>query len=179
MSPRFLPTPRQTNWLITVGFLSVGYALYLRYMIMENVQAGLGCDTGHQTWLCLSRKVGLALDERGVFGWVALGAALPTLLRPNVVLFTLALVPIGHCSSYGPFWSMPTQFLAGPAAASGIALVATIASVGGFLGPALIGFLKGRTETHTAAFVLLGVAALVAGLLCLGLRGQPHREVSR
>ena len=99
--------------------------------------------------------------------------------QPVLIIVALALVPIGHCSSYGPFWSMPTQFLMGPAAAGGIALVATIASVGGFLGPALIGFLKTRTETHTAAFVLLGVAALIAGLLCLGLRGQPHREVSR
>jgi hypothetical protein len=95
MSPRFLPTARQANWLITVGFLSVGYALYLRYMIIENVQAGLGCDAGHQTWLCLSRKVGLALDERGVFGWVALGAALLTLIRPGIVLFSIALAAIG------------------------------------------------------------------------------------
>ena len=95
MSPRFLPTARQTNWLIAVGFLSIGYALYLRYMIIENVQAGLGCDAGHQTWLCLSRKVGLALDERGVFGWVALAAALPTLISPGVVLFAIALAAIG------------------------------------------------------------------------------------
>lgn len=95
MSPRFLPTARQTNWLLIVGFLSIGYALYLRYMIIENVQVGLGCDAGHQTWACLSRKVGLALDERGVFGWVALGAAVLTLIRPSVVLFALALVPIG------------------------------------------------------------------------------------
>jgi hypothetical protein len=95
MSPRFLPTARQTNWLITVGFLSVGYALYLRYMIIENVQAGLGCDAGHQTWLCLSRKVGLALDERGVFGWIAVVAAVLTVIRPGVFLFAVALAAIG------------------------------------------------------------------------------------
>jgi len=67
---------------------------------------------------------------------------------------------------------MPTYFLTGQAAASGVALVATIASVGGFLGPALIGYLKNRTETHTTAFILLGAAALVAGLLSLQLRGS-------
>ena len=82
--------------------------------------------------------------------------------QPVLVIVALALVPLGHCSAYGPFWSMPTQFLTGPAAASGIALVATIASVGGFLGPALIGFLKSRTQTHTTAFALLGALALVA-----------------
>lgn len=92
--------------------------------------------------------------------------------QPILVILALALVPIGHCSSYGPFWSMPTHFLIGQAAASGVALVATIASVGGFLGPALIGYLKNRTETYTTAFILLGVAALVAGLLSLLLRSS-------
>ena len=38
-----------------------------------------------------------------------------------------------------PFWSMPTQFLTGPAAAAGIALVTMIANVGRFAGPTLIG----------------------------------------
>jgi hypothetical protein len=40
------------------------------------------------------------------------------------------------------------------------------------LGPALIGYLKNRTETHTTAFILLGTAALIAGLLSLWLRSS-------
>jgi ACS family tartrate transporter-like MFS transporter len=98
--------------------------------------------------------------------------ACAVLHQPVLVVIALALVPIGHCSAYGPFWSMPTQFLTGPAAASGIALVATIASIGGFLGPALIGFLKARTETHTTAFFLLGGLALVAAILSLRLHSS-------
>lgn len=39
--------------------------------------------------------------------------------QPLLVIAALALLPIGHCSSYGPFWSMPTHFLTGQAAASG------------------------------------------------------------
>ena len=34
--PLFLPTARQTNWLLIVAFLSVGEALYIRYMAIEN-----------------------------------------------------------------------------------------------------------------------------------------------
>ena len=60
-----------------------------------------------------------------------LGCAL--LRQPLLAILLLALVPVGHCGAYGPFWSMPTQFLTGPAAASGIALVASIANIGGFL----------------------------------------------
>src|SRR6267378_4088772 len=87
--------------------------------------------------------------------------------QPLLAIIALALVPLGHCASYGPFWSMPTQFLTGPAAAAGIALVTMIANVGGFAGPALIGVLKARTGTHTDAFLLLGGLAVIAALLAL------------
>jgi ACS family tartrate transporter-like MFS transporter len=89
---------------------------------------------------------------------------------PILAIIALALVPIGHCSSYGPFWSIPSRFLSGPAAAAGTALVVTIANVGGFVGPALIGFLKQRTGTHQIAFLLLAGFAAVASLLALRLR---------
>jgi ACS family tartrate transporter-like MFS transporter len=89
------------------------------------------------------------------------------LRQPFLAIIALALVPLGHCASYGPFWSMPTQFLTGPAAAAGIALVTMIANVGGFAGPALIGVLKTRTGTHADAFLLLGGLAVIATLLAL------------
>jgi ACS family tartrate transporter-like MFS transporter len=94
-----------------------------------------------------------------------IGCAL--LHQPLLAIIALALVPLGHCASYGPFWSMPTQFLTGPAAAAGIALVTMIANIGGFAGPALIGLLKTRTGTHTDAFLLLGGLAFVAGFFAL------------
>jgi ACS family tartrate transporter-like MFS transporter len=99
---------------------------------------------------------------------MAVGLVGCALLRqPFLAIIALALVPLGHCASYGPFWSMPTQFLTGPAAAAGIALVTMIANVGGFAGPALIGILKSRTGTHADAFLLLGGLAVIATLLAL------------
>jgi ACS family tartrate transporter-like MFS transporter len=95
------------------------------------------------------------------------GSAL--LNQPVLAIIALALVPVGHCASYGPFWSMPTQFLTGPAAAAGVALVTMIANVGGFAGPALIGLLKTRTGTHTDAFLLLGGFAVISTVLALTL----------
>jgi ACS family tartrate transporter-like MFS transporter len=89
------------------------------------------------------------------------------LRQPVLAIIAVALVPLGHCASYGPFWSMPTQFLTGPAAPAGIALVTMIANVGGFAGPALIGVLKTRTGTHADAFLLLGGLAVIATLLAL------------
>ena len=103
-----------------------------------------------------------------------IGCAL--LHNPVFAIIALALVPLGHCASYGPFWSMPTQFFTGPAAAAGIALVTMIANVGSFAGPTLIGVLKARTGTHTEAFLLLGGLAVIASLLAL--RTSPARASS-
>jgi MFS transporter, ACS family, tartrate transporter len=100
-----------------------------------------------------------------VMGVGLVGCAL--LRQPVLAIIALSLVPLGHCASYGPFWSMPTQFLTGPAAAAGIALVTMIANVGGFAGPAVIGVLKSRTGTHTDAFLLLGALAVIAAILAL------------
>jgi ACS family tartrate transporter-like MFS transporter len=103
-----------------------------------------------------------------------LGCAL--LRQPALAIIALALVPLGHCSSYGPFWSMPTQFLSGPAAAAGIALVTMIANIGGFAGPALIGVLKTQTGTYTTAFLLLGGLAVIATLLALRIGPMQTRS---
>ncbi|NVO13780.1 MAG: hypothetical protein HXX10_07070 [Rhodoplanes sp.] len=91
MRPRFLPSCRTTNWLLTVGFLALGYAFYVRYLVIENTPVGLACDAGQQSTVCLVRLVATRLFNVQVFGWVALGAALINLIRPAVPLFGLAL----------------------------------------------------------------------------------------
>jgi ACS family tartrate transporter-like MFS transporter len=97
--------------------------------------------------------------------------------QPILALAALALVPTGHCASYGPFWSMPTQFLEGRAAAAGVATVTMIANVGGFLGPSLIGLLKARTGTHRDSFLCLGLFAIIAAVIAF--RTEPERVTRR
>jgi hypothetical protein len=93
--PLFMPTPRQLNWLIAAGLLSVGYALYLRYLAVELTSVGLACQAGSPTWLCFTRKIVIALFTNSVFGVVALGAALLNLIRPSLALFSIGLVAAG------------------------------------------------------------------------------------
>src|SRR3974390_3278858 len=87
----FRPSAASLNWVITIGFLALGYAIYLRYLVIEQTQIGLACDGGLRTWLCLSRAVAAAFFENEVFGWVSLGAAVLALIRPSVPLFTIGL----------------------------------------------------------------------------------------
>ncbi|MGP0088964.1 MAG: hypothetical protein ACLPKB_03240 [Xanthobacteraceae bacterium] len=91
----FLPTARQLNWLLIVGFSSVGYALYLRYLAIELPTVSLACEGGLDTWLCLTRHVVLALFKHWVFGAIALAAACINLIRPSMVPFSIALAAAG------------------------------------------------------------------------------------
>jgi hypothetical protein len=92
MRPRlFLPTVRQTNWLLIVGFLSIGEALYLRYMAIEYTNVSLACQAGLDTWLCGTFYLTMALFKYQVFGGVALIAALLNLIRPSIALISVAL----------------------------------------------------------------------------------------
>jgi hypothetical protein len=91
----FLPSARQMNWLLIVGFSSVGYALYLRYLAIELSTVSLACEGGLDTWLCLSRRVVIALFKHWVFGTVAVAAAALNLIRPSVVLFAIGLAAAG------------------------------------------------------------------------------------
>lgn len=86
-----MPTARQTNILLIVGFLSIGYALYLRYLVVEPSTVGLACDAGLKTWLCWTRSQTMTLFNNSVFGWAALVFAALNLVRPSTPLFSLGL----------------------------------------------------------------------------------------
>ena len=64
----FRLTPYQVQWLLVVGFLTVGYALYLRYFAIEFSTVALACDAGLQTMLCKTRVLATALFRNAVFG---------------------------------------------------------------------------------------------------------------
>ena len=87
----FLPTARQTNWLLLVGLLSLGEALYLRYLAIEYAQVSLACQGGLSSWLCTTFRLAIVLYNHSVFGLVALAAALLNLVRPSIALILVAL----------------------------------------------------------------------------------------
>ena len=86
----FLPSARTANWLLIVGFCAMGYALYMRYLAVEQSPVGLACQAGLNTWLCVTRQITIGLFTYSVFGWFALIVAALNLLRPSLMLFGLA-----------------------------------------------------------------------------------------
>ncbi|MBV8699714.1 MAG: hypothetical protein JO052_17945 [Bradyrhizobium sp.] len=91
----FRLTPYQVQWLMVVGFLTIGYALYLRYLAIEFSPVALACDAGLQTLICKARTVATALFKNSVFGITALVIATLHVIRPSIVLLTGGLIAAG------------------------------------------------------------------------------------
>src|ERR1700749_1299796 len=80
--------------------------------------------------------------------------------------FTVAL--IGVSAARAIFWTVPTRFLTGVAAAGGLAFINSIGTVGGFVGPSMMGWLRefsGSYVVGLAAVAAIMVAATVASIL--------------
>jgi len=90
--PPFRLSPYQVQFLLVVGFVTVGYALYLRYLAIEFSTVALACDAGMQTMLCKARTLATVLFKNSVFGITALVIAVLNLMRPSIVLLTGGLV---------------------------------------------------------------------------------------
>lgn len=91
----FRLTAYQVQWLLVVGFVTVGYALYLRYLGIEFSGTALACDAGLQTLICKARTLATYLFRNSVFGIVALIIATLHVIRPSIVLLTLGLIAAG------------------------------------------------------------------------------------
>jgi len=94
---------------------------------------------------------------------------------PTILLLTFAA--LGIYSMYGPFYSLPSDFLTGFAAASGIALVSSLANLGGFSGPYAIGWIKNQTGSLYGGLAVAGVSLFASATLMVllprRLRGKP------
>ena len=88
----FRLTPYQVQFLLAVGFLTVGYAMYLRYFGIEFSSFALACDAGLQTVQCKARALATSLFKNSVFGIVALIVATLHVIRPSIVLLTAGMV---------------------------------------------------------------------------------------
>jgi ACS family tartrate transporter-like MFS transporter len=89
-------------------------------------------------------------------------------LVPALAGITLALV--GTNAARSIFYTIPSRFLSGQAAAGGIALINTMGAMGGFVGPYLVGYLKDATGSFKAGMIGLAVVLAIATLLTFSLQ---------
>lgn len=135
--------------------------------IVSMICVGIHSDaTGERRWhVALSAFVAAA-------GW----AMIATLETPWLVLIGLALAQAGMLSMLPTFWSLPTSFLSGTAAAGGIAFINSVGNLGGFVGPNVIGQVKEYTGSFSGGFLFMAAAMFSGGLLAIAARHDRSLE---
>jgi MFS family permease len=87
------------------------------------------------------------------------------LANPVLAAVALIICTMGGYAALPTFWTLPTGFLTGSAAAGGIALINSIGALGGFAGPYAIGWMKDATGETTLGLVVLAAGPIMAGVV--------------
>jgi ACS family tartrate transporter-like MFS transporter len=88
-------------------------------------------------------------------------------VSPMWSLVALSVAAAGVYGRHGSFWTLPPRFLGGRTAATGIALITSVGSTGGFVSPYVVGRIRDATGSYAGALVFLGAAMLLSGVLLL------------
>lgn len=96
----------------------------------------------------------------------------------GLAVLALILASVGISSCKPPLWSIPSLFLNGPAAAAGLAAINSIGNLGGFAGPAIIGWLRESTGDYSISLYFVAAMLLVSAILTLTIQRHEKRRLS-
>lgn len=86
-----------------------------------------------------------------------------------LTMICLMLTFTGFKAYMPAFWSLPSMFLTGTAAASSMGLINSVGNLGGFLGPSILGYVKTHTQSYSGGLYYLSGSMLVAAFVILSL----------
>ena len=174
-------------WALGFAYMAVGAGSYGMRLWLPQIVQGMGFSI-FATSFVVALPFALAMpamiwwgrvsDKKGERIWhvvlpmlLAAGGFIVAGVVPSdlVVLIAIGVVVLGLDAVIGPFWSLPSSFLKGAAAAGGIALINTFGTgMGGFLGSNILGILRELTGGYEASMIVLAIGLLIASLIVLG-----------
>ncbi|MGH6677445.1 MAG: MFS transporter, partial [Bradyrhizobium sp.] len=142
-------TNMQVGWITMIPYICGAISMVVFGWLSDRI--------GDRRWLlfttCVVATIGLVIAGRTIGTWWSLAG--------------ITLAAIGLYGTKGPFWSMPTMLLTGPAAAAGIAWINSLGNLGGFIGPAAVGWAKELTGSFAGGLYGLALCALVSAVVAL------------
>jgi D-galactonate transporter len=178
-------------WLLTLVYMCNGIAIYGVVLWLPQIVKSIGGLTNFQTGIVsaipfIFAAIGLIVIARssdrtgerkrhtafsGLMGGIFLAASAfaPTPVTGLILLCCSAFV---LWATLGVFWTLPTQFLTGAAAAGGLAAINGFAQIGGFVGPYLVGWVRESTGSFTMALLALAVFPIIGCFVCLSLKAR-------
>ena len=143
-----------------VSNMEVGWITMIPYacgavsmVVCGRISDRLGDRRWSLFWTCVISTAGLIIAGLTVGTWWA--------------IVGMSIAAIGFYGTKGPFWSIPTMWLTGSAAAVGIAWINSLGNLGGFFGPTLVGWAKNVTGSFAGGLYALAVCALISAVISL------------
>ena len=154
--PQIMKDARLSN--LQIGFVTGGCYLLASVAMIAWAEwvARTGKKITHLALACLASAIGLLLAVVFPNFWVSLA------------WITLAL--IGTTSARAILWTIPTRFLTGLAAAGGLAFINSVATIGGFVGPYAMGWLRDATGSFSAGLIAMAGLLMVSTLMSWSLK---------
>jgi MFS family permease len=160
-----------------------GVIFYLPTQIAALLGAKVGLEVGLVTaipWICalaatfllprLAAKTGQYRTIAAVtLAMSGLGIAVSASANPFVALVALCFAAAGFIAVQPLFWTFPTSYLGGVAAAGGIALINALGSLGGFVAPNVKAWADVFFGTPRAGLYVLAATTVIGALLIFGL----------
>jgi MFS transporter, ACS family, tartrate transporter len=139
----------QVGWLTMIPYICGAISMVFCGWLSDRV--------GDRRWslftTCVISTAGLVMAGLTVGTWWA--------------LVGITIAAIGFYGTKGPFWSTPTMFLTGSAAAAGIAWINSLGNLGGFFGPSLVGWAKDLSGSFAGGLYALALCALTSAVVSL------------
>ena len=126
--------------------------------------------TGERYWhaalACLIGAIGMAVAARaGSSAFLAIAG--------------LSLTAFGVSAAKPPLWCLPTTFFVGTAAAASIGLINSLGTLGGFVGPYMIGSTNGPSGNFTRGLYLVGGTLVVSAVTTVLMRLVVNRQTNQ
>jgi ACS family tartrate transporter-like MFS transporter len=184
--------------LLTLAFFFIvsaayGFTFWLPTIIkrqsgFSNLQVSLISAAPFCVGLVGMLLIGWSSDKTQERRWHTASAMIVTsvglllgVVAQNQLVLAVAMFSVAAVGIYGyisPFWSLPTSFLTGTAAAATIGLINSIGNLGGFAGPYVVGYVSKATGSLFGGVLYLSLSALIAAFLILAVRATKPKTVS-
>jgi MFS transporter, ACS family, tartrate transporter len=152
--------PTIVKTLIHGDNFHVGLITAIPYFVAAASMVAIGASadrTGRRRWHVAGCAV---VGAVGIFGLCATDSA-------ALGVITLCVAAIGIFGTLGPFWTLPTRYLRGTAAAAGIAIINSTGALAGFVAPSIMGWAKQRTGHFTVGWMVVAASLLTGAVLIL------------
>ncbi len=154
--------PRQIGWIGAIPFVAGFFGMLL---------FGWNSDRVHE------RRWHFAIPQLSAALALASWFVLPH--SDALLLIAFILVGFGTNAYFPAFWAMPSEFLTSSAAAVAVGFINCMASIGGFVGPKIIGELSQRSGgSFNGGFAFMAICwalGVILVLICPRERSGPSR----